>query len=153
MSNCLCWNLAFLQAIDAYVEWFSNGHQSSPNDLRHSPGALHGGNCLILNSYPTGCRLQIAMKNLRYFLSPCVAACLTGGIRAVVACVPAFNWRVAPPLPALLPALLPILQNIFWLHRRCKVYRNWRSDKGLLAPPCFLARLSQRNSSLLKLLS
>lgn len=78
MSNCLCWTLAFLQAIDAYVEWFSNGHQSSSNDLRHSPEALHGGNCLILSSYPTGCRLQIAMKNLRYFLSTCVTACLTG---------------------------------------------------------------------------
>ena len=48
MSICLCWTLAFLQAIAACVEWFLNSHQSFSRYLLHSPGSLHTGASFFL---------------------------------------------------------------------------------------------------------
>jgi len=99
MSICLCWTLAFLQAIAACVEWFLNRHQSFSRYLLHSPGSLHTGACLMLSSYGSGCRLQIGLKKFEiFFVKVCNHKAHWSGANSCV------HWPSATTLPARLKA-------------------------------------------------
>ena len=95
LLQTLCSILAFLQAIAACVEWSSNGHQSSSGYLLHSPGSLHTGACLMLSSYGSGCRLQIASKKFKLFFdSVCNHKAHWSGANSCA------HWPSATTLPA-----------------------------------------------------
>ena len=88
-----------LRAQDLFAWMACHGYQSSSGYLLHSPGSLHTGACLMLSSYGSGWRLQIATKKLEiFFVNVCNHKAHWSGANSCV------HWPSATTLPARLKA-------------------------------------------------